>query len=45
VVAQGGRNRLIRLVPKVSEPLWERSSRRDSFSIPVHDDLDRDPHA
>ena len=45
VVAQGGRNRLLRLVPKVSAALWERSSRRDSFSIPVHDDLDRDPHA
>ena len=33
------------LVPKVSAALWERSSRRDSVSLPAHDDIERDPPA
>jgi hypothetical protein len=46
----GGRRRWrvfwrLLLVPKVSAALWERSPRRDSVSLPSHDDFDRRPHA
>jgi hypothetical protein len=36
---------LVILVPKVSEALWERSSRRDSVSVASHDDFKRRPNA
>jgi hypothetical protein len=36
---------LVILVPKVSEALWERASRRDSVSVAFHDDFKRRPHA